>query len=92
MTTTVSGAWRGRLAAGPGEANKTGMTQDRIAKGVVLPTGHTGSSLFHAVLAEAVAEYPQALGGARFPAAASVFKREYGAALARLEAARAASP
>jgi hypothetical protein len=68
------------------------MTQDRIAKGVVLPTGHTGSSLFHAVLAEAVAEYPQALGGARFPAAAGAFKREYGAALARLESARAASP
>jgi hypothetical protein len=68
------------------------MTQDRIAKGVVLPTGHTGSSLFHAVLAEAVAEYPQALGGARFPAAAGAFKREYGAALARLEAARTASP
>lgn len=68
------------------------MTQDRTAKGVVLPTGHTGSSLFHAVLAEAVAEYPEVLGGARFPATAGAFKHEYGAALARLEAARTASP
>src|SRR5882757_9514059 len=29
-----------------------------IERGVVLPEGHTGSSLFHRVLAEAVREFP----------------------------------
>lgn len=60
----------------------------RSHEAVVLPTGHTGSSLFHAVLAEAVANYPTALGGVDFPSSASLFKREYGSALARFEAAR----
>jgi len=59
---------------------------------VVLPAGHSGSSLFHAVLAEAVAQYPDVLSGAALPASAGGFKREYGTALARFEAARVASP
>ncbi|MEY4510391.1 MAG: hypothetical protein RLZZ450_2513, partial [Pseudomonadota bacterium] len=59
---------------------------------VVLPTGHSGSSLFHAVLAEAVASYPDALTDAGLPPTAGAFKREYGTALARFEAARVRSP
>ena len=54
----------------------------------MLPSGHTGSSLFHAVLAEATTRFPSALGKARFPETAGLFKRTYGAALARFEAAR----
>jgi hypothetical protein len=67
------------------------MQDKRKARGVVLPDGHTGSSLFHAVLKQALARYPEALGSAHFPPNAQVFKREYGRALARLEAARCAS-
>ena len=59
---------------------------------VVLPKGHTGSSLFHAVLTEAATQYESALGSAKFPSSASVFKRGYGASLARFEAARVRAP
>ncbi len=62
------------------------------ATGVVLPAGHTGSSLFHAVLAEAGGRFPSVLGPAQLPTDPGVFKRTYGAALARFEAARVASP
>jgi hypothetical protein len=65
---------------------------ERNERGVVLPAGHTGSSLFHKVLAEAVASYGDVLSAARFPETPGAFKREYGAALARFEAERAASP
>ena len=65
---------------------------ERNERGVVLPEGHTGSSLFHKVLAEAVASYGDVLAAARFPQTPGAFKREYGAALARFEAERAASP
>lgn len=58
---------------------------------VVLPSGHTGSSLFHAVLAEAAKLYPSALAKAGFPETAGAFKRTYGTALARFEAARVSS-
>ena len=63
----------------------------RSERGVVLPPGHTGSSLFHRVLTEAVAEFPDVLGAARLPESATAFKRDYGMALARFEAERAAS-
>ena len=63
----------------------------RLASGVVLPEGHTGSSLFHAVLSDAVSAFPRALGDVALPPRASAFKRTYGATLARFEAARAAS-
>lgn len=59
---------------------------------VVLPAGHSGSSLFHAVLAEAVAHFPDALSGVGLPPSAGAFKREYGTVLARFEAARVRSP
>lgn len=67
------------------------MTQERTAQGVVLPEGHTGSSLFHAVLAEATAAFPGVFEAAQFPERAQLFKQQYGAALARFEAARVAS-
>lgn len=57
----------------------------------MLPAGHTGSSLFHAVLAEAAAHFPDVLAPARLPEQPSAFKRDYGRVLARFEAARAAS-
>jgi hypothetical protein len=63
----------------------------RSERGVVLPPGHTGSSLFHQVLTEALAEFPDVLRAARFPRSAGAFKREYGEALCRLEAERTAS-
>ncbi|MBS2024760.1 MAG: hypothetical protein JST92_20380 [Deltaproteobacteria bacterium] len=64
---------------------------ERKPLGVVLPSGHTGSSLFHSVLQQAVAQFPQALGAARMPSGAGVFKKTYGSALARFEAARVSS-
>jgi hypothetical protein len=47
--------------------------------------------LFHAVLAEATATFPNVFQAARFPAHAKTFKQQYGAALARFEAARVAA-
>lgn len=63
-----------------------------VQKGVVLPAGHTGSSLFHLVLREAAERFPDALGPARLPTDARRFKRTYRDALVRFEARRAASP
>lgn len=63
----------------------------RLASGVVLPDGHTGSSLFHAVLSDAVSAFPRVLGDVGLPLRASAFKRSYGPVLARFEAARVAS-
>jgi hypothetical protein len=64
---------------------------ERIERGIVLPAGHTGSSFFHGVLADAVAHFPDVLGPAGLPAQASAFKRDYGLLLSRFEAERAAS-
>ncbi len=64
---------------------------ERADSGVVLPKGHTGSSLLHHVLKEAVAQYPAVFRGLDLPSSARAFKRDYGAVLARFEAARAAS-
>lgn len=66
--------------------------EERPLRGVVLPTGHTGSSLFHNLLTQAAAEFPGALGAVELPARASGFKREYGEILARFEAARVVAP
>ena len=63
----------------------------RNQDGVSLPPGHSGSSFFHHVLAEAVAKFPQTFGAAAFPADAASFKRSYGDALVRFELARAAA-
>lgn len=63
-----------------------------LSHGVVLPPQHTGSSLFHAVLVDACAEFPEQLAGAELPEQASVWKRNYGTCLARFEARRVASP
>ena len=65
---------------------------ERKERGVVLPSGHTGSSLFHRVLREAEGAFGDVLGPARLPETPGAFKREYGAALARFEAERSASP
>ena len=62
---------------------------DRAERSVVLPRGHTGSSLFHAILLQAVARFPGALASVQLPASAGAFKRDYGRLLAGFEAARA---
>lgn len=66
--------------------------KDRSANGVMLPAGHTGSSLFHSILTETVTRYSAAFPGVELPTDASAFKRSYGQALARFEACRIASP
>jgi hypothetical protein len=67
------------------------MQDKRKARGIVLPDGHTGSSLFHKVLSQALTHYQEPLGSAHFPPNAQAFKRQYGPALARFEATRCAS-
>lgn len=59
--------------------------------GVVLARKETGSQFLHRLLREAAQAFPE-LAGAQVPADASRFKREYGDALVRFEAARIASP
>jgi hypothetical protein len=66
-------------------------TSDKSSRGVALPEGHTGSSLFHRVLLTAAEQFPTVFDAANFPRDASAFKREYGASLARFEAARVAA-
>ncbi|MET0384762.1 MAG: hypothetical protein ABW321_02325 [Polyangiales bacterium] len=58
---------------------------------MALPPQHTGSTLFHAVLAETVAQFPQALKAAELPPPGA-WKRNYGTVLARFEACRVVSP
>ena len=60
-------------------------------QGVVLPEGHTGSSFFLHVLAQATEAFPHVLQRAQLPADAGQWKREYREALVRFEAARVAS-
>ncbi len=66
--------------------------EDRPSRGVVLPTGHTGSSLFHALLIQAATEFPGALRSVNLPPRPGAFKRDYGEILARFEAARVVAP
>jgi hypothetical protein len=61
------------------------------AQGVALPSGHSGSSFFHHVLQEAVQRYSDVFATAALPSSAKAFKTDYGEALVRFEAARAAS-
>ena len=65
---------------------------DKSSRGVVLPEGHTGSSLFHRVLRAAVEQFPKVFDAVDFPRDPSAFKRDYGAILARFEAARVGAP
>jgi hypothetical protein len=65
--------------------------RQQLSRGVSLPPQHTGSTLFHTVLAEAVAKFPSALRAAVLPEQVSAWKRSYGAVLARFEACRVAS-
>jgi hypothetical protein len=65
---------------------------DRTSRGVVLPSGHTGSSLFHELLTRTAAKFPEALRSAHLPARAGQFKREYGELLPKFEAARVMAP
>lgn len=60
--------------------------------GVVLAGTDSGSSFFLRMLGEAVRRFPQALGPAGLPTEAERFKKSYGDALVRFEAARLASP
>lgn len=62
----------------------------KISDGVVLARGETGSGFFLRILTEAGKRFP-ALGEARLPENSAAFKRTYGDALARFEAARLAS-
>jgi hypothetical protein len=61
-------------------------------EGVVLPARHTGSSLYHSLLTQACAAFPQALAPAELPSDPGTFKRDYGDVLARFEAARVVAP
>lgn len=67
------------------------MARERARRGLVLPAGHTGSSLFHSVLSAARDRFPSVFEGAALPRDPGTFKRDYGTFLARFEAARAAS-
>ncbi|MET0388415.1 MAG: hypothetical protein ABW321_20760 [Polyangiales bacterium] len=58
---------------------------------MALPPQHTGSSLFHAVLAETVEQFPEALRAAGLPPSGA-WKKSYGQVLARFEACRVSSP
>jgi hypothetical protein len=62
------------------------------SRGVVLPPEHTGSSLFHAVLTDALAKFPDVLAAAGLPEQKALWKRDYGRLLARFEAHRVTSP
>ena len=59
---------------------------------MVLPSGHTGSSLFHELLTRTVSQFPDALRGAELPPRPGHFKRDYGELLPKFEAARVMSP
>jgi len=59
---------------------------------VLLAEGRSALQVLHAVLADAVAEFPGALKGAGLPADAEAFRGVYHDALPRLEAARLGSP
>lgn len=65
------------------------MSDRKAVTGVALPSGYTGSSYLHALLRSAVEAFPEALATADVPADARVFKKDFGAVLARFEAARA---
>src|SRR5262245_21917981 len=63
---------------GSGEEAGVAQPAERPSRGVVLPTGHTGSSLFHALLTQATAEFPGALRSVNLPPRPGPFKRDYG--------------
>lgn len=60
--------------------------------GVQLPPGESGSSFLHALLREAVERRPEVFREASFPASPEDFRRGFGEALVRFEAARVGSP
>ena len=57
----------------------------------MLPSEHTGSSLFYAVLKDAAAQFPDVLSAADLGDQPNAWKRTYGSGLARFEARRVAS-
>jgi hypothetical protein len=59
--------------------------------GVVLAGEDSGSSFFLRMLGDAARRFPEALGSAGLPSNPGVFKKTYGDALVRFEAARIAS-
>lgn len=59
--------------------------------GVVLAAGETGSAFFHRILRDLALAHPAVFDGAKLPSSSKVFKRTYGDALARFEAARLGS-
>ncbi|TNF30841.1 MAG: hypothetical protein EP329_13265 [Deltaproteobacteria bacterium] len=63
----------------------------RIEDGVQLPPGLSGSRFLHGVLHETAATFPDVFSGVRLPTG-KAFKKGYGDAVVRFEAARAASP
>ena len=70
------------------------MDQQRkeASRGVVLPMQHTGSTLFHAVLLDAAAQFPDEFSVVHMPEQPGAWKRSYGVLLSRFEAQRVASP
>lgn len=61
------------------------------ARGVSLPEGTSGSSFLHELLHAAATDFPDVLGHAGVPDDPRSFKKGFGEALVRFEAARAAS-
>ena len=51
----------------------------------------SATSVFHSILTDAAASFPDALGGAGLPAQPGAFRKSYGRVLPRFEAARAGS-
>ncbi len=64
----------------------------RTPSGVVLAQGETGSGFFHRILSLGSTRFESVLAGAKLPGSPAVFKRTYGDAVARFEAARLATP
>lgn len=67
------------------------MSQE-ATNGVSLPAGETGSGFLHRILCQTASSFGAELGSARFPPHAGAFKKGFGDALVRFEAARIASP
>jgi len=65
------------------------VSQERA--GVVLPGSESGSGFLHRVLGEATSCFDAELRNARFPEHSSAFKKSFGDAVVRFEAARIAS-
>lgn len=68
------------------------IAEDVKSLHVVLPEGESGSQLLHRVVLDAAKRFDLDVAAMKLPTDANVFKRTFGDALSRFEAARVASP